>query len=219
MTSAIPLTSILSAALLMLALSLGRAHADYEPVRLPALIGESELIVLGAISEVREKTFVLTDYDVIFGSRDEGPLEVGRFVDWSGASRWTAYRAGQTLLLFLSAPATAGEEGEPQPWRIRGIGAEGEMPVENGLVYTHGPVLGRSGIQKYTVDQGTLYGRRFDLETFVSAITGFKRCFRLVRADDAETNARTFLQLCDDEALDAYRRESELHRELVDAAK
>lgn len=218
MVGAITLTSILSAALLMLALPLGHAHADYEPPRLSELIGESELIVLGTISDVQEKTVVLEDYEVIFGPRGEGPLEVRRFVDWSGASRWTAYRAGQTVLLLLSRPAAAEEEGEPRAWRIRGIGDEGEMPVENGFVYTHGPVLGRSDMQKYIVDQGTLYGRRFDVKTFVSAVEGFKRCFGFARGD-AETDSPTVLQLCDDEALDAYRRESELNRELADATK
>lgn len=202
----------------MLVLWVGRAHADYEPPHLWELIGESEFIVLGTISEVREETVVLEDYDVIFGPRSEGPLEVKRLVDWSGASRWTAYRAGQILLLLLSTPAPAGEEDEPQIWQIRSIGGEGEMPVENGFVYTRGPVIGRSGIQKYTVYQGTLYGHRFDVETFVSAVVGFKRCFRIFRAD-VETDSRTVLQLCDDETLDAYRRESELHRYLVEATK
>ena len=218
MSGAIPLTSILSAAFLMLALSVGRAHADFEPLRLPTLIGESELIVLGAVSEMHPETFVLDDYDVIFGPHGEGPLEIRRFVDWSGASRWTAYHPGQTLLLFLSAPAAAGEAGEGQPWRIRGVGGEGEMPVENGFVYTQGPVLSRSGMQEYVVDHATLYGHRFDLESFVSAVAGFKRCFRVAKAD-GETNARTVLQLCGDEALEAYRRESELSRHLAETMK
>jgi hypothetical protein len=205
MISALPLTTVLSATLLMLALPLGRAHADYEPLRLPTLIGESELIVLGTITEVRPETFVLADYDVVSGPHGEGPLEVRRFVDWSGASRWTAYHVGQTLLVFLSAPAAAGEVGEHQPWQIGGIGGEGEMPVENGSVYVQGPVLHRSGTEKFIVDGEAFYGHRFGVETFVSAVVGFKRCFRVARADVA-TNARTFSQLCDDEALDHYRR-------------
>lgn len=204
-------------ALVIVVLWFRPAHADYEPLRLPELIGETELIVLGTISEVRENTFVLEDYDVVVGAHSDGPLEVKRFVDWSGASRWMKYRVGQTMLLFLVAPE-AGAKGKIEPWRIRGIGGEGEMPVAGGFIYIQGPLLRRSDIQKYVVDQKTFYGHRFDLKVFISAVKGYKRCFRFVKTE-VEKRSRTVLRLCDDETLETYGRESELHCYLVEITK
>ena len=81
------------------------AHADYQPPPLQRLIVESDFIVLGTISDVGDDTFVLREFTVVVGPASDAPIEVKRFVDWSGSSRWTRYQAGQKVLLFAEVPA------------------------------------------------------------------------------------------------------------------
>lgn len=213
MGAAIRVMSLLSETLAILVLWPNPAHADYEPIPLYELIGGSNLIVLGTIAKVQEHTFFLEDYRVVFGPTRDRPLEVKRFIDWTGNSRWTGYRAGQTVLLFLIEPADKVND-KSHHWRIRGAGGEGEMPVEEGSIYCHGLFLKDFNQQNFRVQQGILHGYRFDLDTFLSSLKGYKRCFSVEGAPGGG-KPLTMLRVCDDAALESFQQESALHRYLV----
>lgn len=214
MGAAIRVMSILTETLTILVLWHSIARADYEPIPLHELIGGSDIIVLGKIAKVQEHTFFLEDYQIVFGPTRDGPLEVKRFVDWSGNTRWTDYRSGQMVLLFL-IEHTDKVNNKSHHWQTRGAGGEGEMPVEQGFVYCHGLFLKGFNQQKFRVQQGTLHGYRFDFGTFLSALEGYKRCFSFEGVHRLEGRPLTMLRVCDDDALETYQRESTLHRYLV----
>jgi phage-related protein len=214
MGTAVRVISLLSETLAILVLWPGPASADYEPIPLYELIGGSEIIVLGTIAKVQEHTFLLEDFRVVFGSTRDEPLEVKRFVDWSGNARWTDYRSGQMVLLFLIEP-TDKVNNENHHWQIRGAGGEGEMPVEEDFIYCHGLYLKGFNQHKFRVQQGTLHGYQFDFDTFLSALEGYKHCFSLEGVPGAGGRSLTMLRVCDDVALESYQRKSMLHRYLV----
>lgn len=189
------------------------ARADYQPIALTELFGGSELIVLGTIESVGDDSFALRATEVYSGSIGDAPVEVGKYADWTGGRRWSAYRAGQTVLLFLRKPA-ADEKAAGDYWRIRGFGGEGEMPIDGGTVFPHGLNLEGFRRQIFKVDGGELYGYRFDLATFTSALKGYLRCFgspRQPAAEGIEEPARE----CADSELTSYRAASALHRYLA----
>lgn len=189
------------------------APADYQPIALTELFGGSELIVLGTIEGVGDDSFTLRATKVYAGSIGDAPVEVGKYADWTGGRRWSAYRAGQTVLLFLRKPA-ANEKAAGDYWRIRGFGDEGEMPIDGGAIFPHGLNLEGFRRQIFKVDGDELYGYRFDLDTFTSALKGYLRCFgspQQAAAKGIEEPARE----CTDRELASYRARSALHRYLA----
>lgn len=187
------------------------ARADYQPLALTELFGGSDLIILGTIESVGKDRFRFSETEVYAGDIGDAPVQVNKYRDWTGGRRWSAYRAGQTVLLFLSKPGEEDAAGEP--WRIRGLGGEGEMPIENGGIFPHGLNLDGFERKTFLVDGGELYGYSFDLETFESALIGYLRCFgsREAAAEGFEEPARG----CSDSELESYRAASPLHRYLV----
>lgn len=202
--------------LAVLVFGLGLARADYQPMNLHKTISEAELIVLGTISEVRDKTFVVKEAELIDGDGQTSPLEVRKVAEWPGNARWTSYGASQRVLLLLVAQK--GEHaGANKPWKIVGFGGEGEFPVQDGFAYVRGPVLEGFEIGEYVVAGAALRAYRFDLETFLSAIEGHRRCFTLVDSEEKGRSDR-FKRVCDDAQLADYRSQSALHGYLVDAS-
>lgn len=190
------------------------SQADYQPLALHELFAGSDLIVLGTITEVREKTFLLGDDEVSSGPSLERPLEVKRFVDWSGNSRWSEYRVGQEVLLFLAR--SGGEPHDsPRPWKIRGYGGEGEMPVEDGFIYCHGLFLEGFERQRFRVQHGILDGYRFHVDEFLAALKGYNRCFRFAEKPNTG-RPPSLVQQCDDETLAIFQEQSPLNRYLVE---
>ncbi|EAR22102.1 hypothetical protein [Nitrococcus mobilis] len=189
------------------------APADYQPIALAKLFGGSELIVLGTIEGVGDDSFTLRATEVYAGSIEDAPVEVRKYADWTGGRRWSAYRVGQTVLLFLRKPA-ADEKAAGDYWQIRGFGGEGEMPIDGGAVFPHGLNLDGFRRQIFKVDSGELYGYRFDLDTFTSALKGYLSCFgspQQAAAEGIEEPARE----CADSELASYRATSALHRYLA----
>ncbi len=111
------------------------------------------------------------------------------------------------------------QEGTGGPsWRILGAGGEGEMPIEEGFIYCHGMFIqGFKRQQGFAVQGGTLNGYRFELATFLSAIAGYHRCFRL--KGPLLQRPRILIRNCTDEAIEKYRRQSALHRYLIDVSR
>jgi hypothetical protein len=195
----------------------GLARADYQPLPLTELFAGSDLVALGTIAAVDESTFLVKDYNVLFGAAPSAPLMVKRFRDWSGNARWAPYRVGQKVLLFLAAAGDKAPAGEPV-WRIRGRGGEGEMPVEDGFVYCQGLYLEGFARRTHDVQQGALQGYRFVLEDFLSALQGYNRCYRL-SVQECKRRTVSIQRVCDGQALERYRERSPLQRYLVERSE
>jgi len=207
----VALSGACTIALMMIACS--PAYGDYEPIPLHELVVRSDLLVRGTIIEVREKTFEVDVHEVIHGEANGKRIEVQRFVDWTGNARWTSYREGQELLLFLFKQR--GDDGAV--WRILGAGDEGEMPIEKGSIYCHGTFLeGFERKQKLAVQGGSLDGYKFELAPFLSAVVGFDRCFSL--KGKSLQKPCILIQRCSDEAIEAYRQKSDLNRYLIEVS-
>ena len=192
------------------------ARADYPPLALSELFGESDVIVLGMIESVGDDYFTLRRTEVYAGSAGEAPLRVKQYADWTGGRRWNAYRAGQTVMLFLNKPA-AEADAAGEYWKIRGFGGEGEMPVEGGAVYPHGLNLEAFRRQVFNVDGGELYGYRFYLDTFTSALRGYLLCFPPPSAATIECIEEPAGR-CSKSELASYRATSPLHRYLASSS-
>jgi len=194
-------------------LACGPTNADYEPMPLHELVVGSDLLVCGTIVEVQEETFQLKVLEVIRGNAPPERIEVRQFVDWSGNARWMSYQPGQRVLLSLLK-----QEGDGDPsWQILGAGGEGEMPIEEEFIYCHGIFI--PGFKRqwgFAVQGGTLNGYRFELGTFLSAIEGYHRCFRL--KGPFLQRPRILVRSCTDEAIENYRRQSALHGYLIDVS-
>ena len=73
----------------------GTCRALYIPVPLFDMVGSSDLVLVGTISEVRKSTFVLKVETVVAGEYGSKTIKIERFRNWTCASRWTAYAPGQ----------------------------------------------------------------------------------------------------------------------------
>ncbi|NLD67755.1 MAG: hypothetical protein GX644_02970 [Limnobacter sp.] len=189
------------------------ARADYLPLTLAALFGESQLVVEGTIDRVDDESFTVRPVEVFAGSVGSGPLRVKKYADWTGGRRWRPYRPGQNVLLFLSKPPT-GERAADDDWRIRGRAGEGEMPIDDGAVFPHGLYIDGFRRQRFEVDGGELYGYRFDRDTFESALEGYLRCLAPSRERAAAAAGRP-RSGCTDAEIRAYGASSALHRHLL----
>ena len=160
------------------------SNAEYRPLELYEMIIKAEKIVYGTIIELDSSSFTLN----IEGSltSDTGIIKVGRFSDWSCASRWTKYKVGQRLFLFLTA------------WNGEFIsmsgGNEGEHPILNNSIYIHGftipippppPPSGKTwsgGIfyfetEHYDIYGGEYFGIQWNLNKFIEAVSFIRNCF------------------------------------------
>jgi hypothetical protein len=128
------LRSVLAVLLLSCLGGIPSARADYISLSFSALAQEAEVIALGKIVRVDESTYDLDIEQVIALERRlpwiPSRLKVLRFRNWTCAARWSEYKAGQRLLVFLA------KDRECDCWAAIGAGNEGEMPVENRRVYT-----------------------------------------------------------------------------------
>ena len=172
-----------------------RASADYLPLELSELFGGSHLVVRGTIVAVDDTTFDVR-VERGFHGKPPIPLTVRRYRDWPDGRRWTGYAEGQHLILFLEP-----SDKEPDVWHIRGLGGEGEMPVWDGQVFTHGINLSGFERQVHQIGGGEVFAYRFKLNAFEAALSGFLRCFAETPTPDTP---------CTENEIDQYRQASPL---------
>lgn len=91
------------------------------------------------------------------------------------------------------------------------------MPIESNYIYYRGiPIIIERQKQIFEVQEGKLYGERFEFNEFLSAVKKYQNCFvfkmelirRFYRIVDIE-------QLCDENELDRYKSTSPIHAKLV----
>lgn len=159
-------------------------RAEYKPLDLYEMAIKAEKIVYGTIIGLDSTTFTLK----IEGSltSDSGNIKIERFENWPCASRWTEYKVGQQLFLFLIT------------WNGKLVsmsgGNEGELPVFNNSVFIHGfslpippppPPKGiklRKDILYFDVGRHHVYGAKYfgmewKQDDFIEAISYIRGCF------------------------------------------
>lgn len=184
---------------------------DYEPIPLDRLIGMAWLIVSGEVSQVGENTFTLRPTQTLAGDAPGPQVEVLQFIPsrFEGAPRPAPYKAGQSFLLFL----VKDEKRRPQDaWKILGIGGEGEMPIEDGFVYFHARNVEGLSFGTYSVHGTERRIQRFDAQTFLDAVKGYRSCFAW---EPGEGKLPQPVRLCDEASLEKYARTSDIHRRLA----
>jgi len=191
------------------------SRAEYRPLELYEMVIKAEKIVFGTIIELDSNYFTLN----IEGSltSDSGTLKIAKFHDWSCAVRWTEYKVGQRLFLFLTT------------WNDELIsmsgGNEGEHPIVNNSVYIHGfsipiPPPPPSPEKKWRKDLiyfetehfdiygGEYFGIQWNLSEFIEAVSFIRNCFNFTYGRYQE---RTNWQIkCDNSELERMCEESKL---------
>lgn len=176
--------------------------AKYIPLELYDLLGASDVVVVGTITEVKQETFVLEVETHVVGAEGKPTLEVLRFRDWPCARRWTPYEVGQTVL--VCAVRLKDADGVEQ-LKIRSGGGEGEMPIADGKVRLRGRGV-PAGQGHPTVEQ------------LVATVRAYRACFELTLDREVYPNLKTVKQTADADALAAFRASSKLADHLAAAA-
>ncbi|MFZ6052748.1 hypothetical protein [Halocola ammonii] len=162
------------------------AKADYVPVDLYAMMLKAEKIVYGEIISLDSLTFTLEIEGSVTG--DTGNVTVKRFQDWPCAHRWTDYRTGQRLFLFLHTSNGAME--------TMSAGNEGELPICQDSIYINSSSLippppkgleakrdtGLNSIEFFESRTHMLFGEGYygysmSLQNFLTAIHRIRGCF------------------------------------------
>ena len=182
--------------------------SDYDPIPLARMIGTTELAVIARVTAVRDDDLTLAVERRLRGTVGD-QLIMAKFVPSKFDSpRAAPYTEGQQFVLFLTRP-----DAQVDRWRVRGLGGEGELPLENGYVYFHGRVvqgLERAEYRVHGVDRNI---QRFPVEPVSAAVRAYARCFAWEQDDRRRWHSR---QICNETTLRTYRRESRVH-ELITA--
>lgn len=96
--------------------------------------------------------------------------------------RAAPYAQGQVFLLFLRRAS----EDQAAPWRILGIGGEGEMPIDDEYVYFHGRFVQSLERRLYVVHGAEREIQRFQTDLFDAAVRGYSRCFAWTAGAESE---------------------------------
>ena len=111
--------------IILCALVFSKSQADSKQIDLSLLITQSDIIVYGIIIEHNELTFT---FEIKGGiTSDTGIIHVNKFQDWPCGHRWTSYKIGQRLMLFL--------QRNNNKLAIMGGGDEGEFPLKDNKIY------------------------------------------------------------------------------------
>lgn len=171
----------------ILLFSVNGLKAKYKPLDLYEMILGANKIVYGEITKIDSKTFTLKVEQNLTGQETE--LEVQRFENWACAHRWTDYKVGQRLFLFLKS-----HNGK---LHSMSGGNEGELPIQNGQVYINSfsldppPPQKPNGqpnkllendiidFKKYEVFGSDYFGYKTDLKAFTSTVLRIRNCFEV----------------------------------------
>lgn len=186
------------------------ANAKYAPLALHDLVGASDLIVIGSISQLNSKSFILEVSQVIAGDYDKGQIKVEKFKDWTCAARWCKYDKGQNVMLFLEKP-----DKNNSSFSIRSGGGEGEMPVVDEFVYYRGRSIDDIPQEIYKVFGESLYGQKISLEEFINSIQQYRKCFQVETDKSSGFSIKSIQQLCSPTEIESYRKSSKLSAHLV----
>jgi hypothetical protein len=191
------------------------AHGRYRAPTLVDMVGNSDLVVLGVIESLTDKTYTLKIERVLAGKHLTPTITVARYRDWTCSRRWAPYAPSQRMVVFLNKRTDAKQD--EARYRTRSGGSEGEMPVANGQVYINHFALSRQAPVKDLVYGAPFFGFRLGLDTVIDAITRFGQCFELVTRRSSRGGRRVVRtrRRCPIAATRMYAERSPFHDALV----
>ncbi len=178
------------------------ATARYRPPSLTNLLGASDLVATGTITEVRAEAFVLRFGRVIAGHPPGDTARIERFDDWACSRRWKAYAVGQRLFIMVQAV-----DHEDYDFALRSSGWESEFPLVGELVMIHGYEIPGAEVARL---EGRLPAAALPLEIVAEATLDLRRCWG--RFDKPLPTAR-----CSSQETDALAERTVLHRLLIES--
>lgn len=192
-------------------------NTDYAPVPFTKLIGLSDLIVVGKVDDIAESTFKFHIVEFLQNHHDSRSIHVKKYIPAEiFAPRPAPYAKGQYFVLFLKKP----EQGSSvHSWQILGYAGEGEMPVEDLLIYFE--VYDLKGLE-YQLDE--VHGvtrnlQRYKLDDFKDAVQNYHACFswKLVEYIKNKKKRSRWVpaRICPDEAVKNYQEKGWLHEYLA----
>jgi hypothetical protein len=173
------------------------------PIPLGELIGTADAIVVGTVRSVRAGSFSFKVEQELRGTAGRQLLRIAKLPPDEESPRWTAYRAGQELLLFLRHGAG---------WQVAGRIGEGEIALDRSYAYFPGRSLSFLPPAYYKVHGAKTYLQRIERATLLDAVRGYLRCFSW---EPAAAGPRRPRAVCSADDLAAYRARSALHDFLV----
>ncbi|MBS1635709.1 MAG: hypothetical protein JST26_07275 [Bacteroidetes bacterium] len=102
--------------------------ASYIGTSLPALVEKSDIIVYGRILSVNKESFRILTIRKIKSFTSGDTLTLQKFANWSCASRYTSYKAGQEAIYFIQTDTA-------HVLRVMGAANEGELVVKEKVAY------------------------------------------------------------------------------------
>ncbi|MBD78526.1 MAG: hypothetical protein CL840_06380 [Crocinitomicaceae bacterium] len=173
------------------------SNAAYTPYKLYEMIMQADVIVYGTISKVDSETFTLVIDGDVTAKRS---IRVERFQDWTCARRWTEYKVGQRVFLFLKK--------RKRKLFIISSGGEGELPIINDSLYIHARSLSRSFLKSLTgeksinaefstiylhqlVNNEKFYGIKWSLDDFLISVQYIRYCF------DIDEKTKNWITKCE----------------------
>lgn len=155
--------------------------AEFEAMAMHELIIKSDKIVYGEIIDLSPTHFELAIIASLTG--DSGTLKIRRFENWTCAWRWTKYKEGQKLLVFVRS-----WQGD---FYSMGAGNEGELPVVNDEIYINGlSLMYVDGDQNdwqnmdftfkgehFDIYGGDFFGTKMKMNNFMESARFVRHCF------------------------------------------
>jgi len=185
---------------------------EYDRYQLFELVLVADVVVAGEIESVGSATFQLRIENSIVGEGLPASASVQRFEDWTCASRWQEYAAGQRVLLFL-------EKGAAGPYRILGAGGEGEMPLLASDVIVRGYRVRGHDEERSRLDGVEVEGARVSLDEFQAAVRGFRSAAEFEKGSSRRGEALRTLAPHEAETWKTFAASSRTARHLCDEAR
>lgn len=168
---------------------------SYRPLEIYELAVGAEEIVYGEVTEIDSLTYTLRIEGSLTDKDEE--IQVFKFKNWPCAWRWTDYKVGQKLFLFLKK--YNGEKEEFQGiYYSMSAGNEGELPLFNDSVFINAASLDsppsfwpdslRTSLsesldfvpsEQHIIHGAEYYGYKMDLLDFISTVKTIRNCFEI----------------------------------------
>ena len=189
---------------------------DYEPIPLPKLIGMSELIISGFITDNIDSCNTFQIEEILAGEYKKEMIKVHQFTPSKfDEPRQVPYALGQHYLLFLQKAIE-----NDSTWSILGFGGEGEMPIQEEFVYFDGSFINGLESKPYQVLGKTRPVQRFDIKDFKNAVANYASCFEWQLKEEVKNNKKRErwipINNCNDKSINDYQLKSWIHQYLVD---
>jgi len=195
------------------------ALMDYQPIPLARLIGMSQYIVMGTLTDVKEDFIVLSIKDRLSNIDISETIRINKFNPPAVLdAKAIPYHPGQEFIYFLSPS----EKNSKIPhWNVVGFGGEGEMPIEDDFVYFEGSFIQGLVPQTYQLYDKEVTLQRFSLSEVKNAIIEYRTCFLWNLMTDSKSKRERWVaqQICEPNTLRSFQTTSWIANYLAETTK